>query len=115
MCFTNFIFCPLNFNFYQIWYLWYMKRRKWYIRPISRPKLTSSHVILQVSAYMRDTCPRGTLQRLRGYHFFLNDSLHIYILKKKKKNWVATTLILAKGATINVPFLIFIQTTGGTS
>jgi hypothetical protein len=70
MCFTTFIFCPLSFTFYQIWYLWYMKRRKWYLRPISRPKLTSSHVILQVSACMCDTCHRGTPQRWRGYHFY---------------------------------------------
>jgi hypothetical protein len=25
----------------------------------------------QVSAYMRDTCPCGTPQRWRGYHFFI--------------------------------------------
>jgi hypothetical protein len=29
----------------------------------SRQNLTSSHVILQMSACMRDTCPRDTLQR----------------------------------------------------
>jgi len=45
MCFTTFIFCPLSFTFYQIWYMWYMKRRKWYLRLISRPKLTSTHGI----------------------------------------------------------------------
>jgi hypothetical protein len=69
LCFMIFIFCPLNFTFYQIWYLWYMQRQKWYLRPIFSPKLMSSHVILQVSACMRDTCPRNSPQRWRSYHF----------------------------------------------
>jgi hypothetical protein len=95
MCFTTFIFCPLGFTFYQIWYMWYMKRRKWYMCPIFCPKLTSNHVILQVSVYMRDTCLRSTLQRWRSYHIFFYFNDFLYILKKK--SWVAVTPILAKG------------------
>jgi hypothetical protein len=34
------------------------------------PKLTSNHVILQVSVYMRDTCPHGTPHHWCGYRIF---------------------------------------------
>jgi hypothetical protein len=42
---NDFFFCPISFIFYQILYLWYMKRQKWYIRLIFRLKLTSTHII----------------------------------------------------------------------
>jgi len=90
MFFANFIFCSLSFVLYQNWYMWYGKRRKWYLRPIFCPKLTSSHVILQVYVYMRDTCPRGTHQRWRGYHFFIIILMISYIYNNnniKKKIW----------------------------
>jgi len=71
----NSLYTPVLYDltFYSISFIFlsnlvhvYIKRRKWYLRP----KLTSSHDILQVSACMRDTCPRGAPQRWRGYHFF---------------------------------------------
>jgi hypothetical protein len=81
-----------------------MKRRKWYLRPISRPKLKSSHVILQVSAYMHDIYPHGTPQRWRSYHFFKWFLIYIYI-------WGGCHPHFCQGGdwvTLNVPFFWYL-------
>lgn len=54
-------FAPWIFHFYHRWYLWYGKRWKCYLRQFFHSKLTSNHIILQVSAYRHDTCSRAHL------------------------------------------------------
>jgi hypothetical protein len=44
MCFTIFIFCPLSFTFYQIWYLCVVYEKTEVVPPSDFPSKTNVHL-----------------------------------------------------------------------